>query len=140
MKKTIYPLPGQGAIASSGTFAGKVAFSSGVKVDGGELLFISGCLAFDEKNQLVGKGDMEAQTRQVLKNIESVLKKAGGGFRDVIRVQVFVTDLSDFQAVHRVRWEFFEPDHLPASTLVQISGLVHPDAMIEIDAVAVLAK
>lgn len=134
MQKTIYHLESE--IAKEGTFSGPLAFANGVQVEGGKLLFISGQLAFDERMQIIGKGDMGAQTRQVLENIKKALTAAGATFKDIIRVHVFVTDLSDFRAVHDVRLEYFDPDHLPASTLVQVAGLAHADALIEIDAVA----
>jgi 2-iminobutanoate/2-iminopropanoate deaminase len=136
MAKTVFPLARP--LAQRGTFAGPVAFSNGVRTSGGQLLFISGQLAFDENMQLVGKGDMGAQTRQVLRNIGKVLEQAGGGFKDIVRVTVFVKDISRFREIHDARLEFFVPDHLPASTMVQISEFVHTDALIEIDAIAVL--
>ena len=76
MAKTTYALGGP--VATSGTFSGKVAFSNGVKVTGGELLFISGQLAKDGNSELLGKGDIKAQTRQVLENIKKVPLVATG--------------------------------------------------------------
>jgi reactive intermediate/imine deaminase len=136
MAKTVYPLAKP--LAQRGTFSGPVAFSNGVRVSGGQLLFISGQIAFDENMQLVGKGDMAAQTRQVLRNINAVLEQAGGSARDIVRVTVFVRDISRFREIHDARLEYFHPDHLPASTMVEISRFVHEDALIEIDAVAVI--
>jgi 2-iminobutanoate/2-iminopropanoate deaminase len=136
MAKTIYPLARP--LAQRGKFSGPVAFSNGVKTSGGQLLFISGQLAYDDQMLLVGKGDMGAQTRQVLRNIGKVLEQAGGTFRDIVRVTVFVKDISRFREIHDARLEFFHADHLPASTMVQVSAFVHDDALIEIDAVAVL--
>ena len=136
MAKTVFPL-GQ-PLASRGKFSGPVAFSNGVKTSGGELLFISGQLAFDENMQLVGKGDMGAQTRQVLRNIDNVLRQAGGTAKDIVRVTVLVKDISRFREIHDARLEYFDPDHLPASTMVEIKEFVHEDALIEIDAVAVI--
>lgn len=136
MAKTVFPLPGQ--LADEGKFAGPVAFSNGVMTTGGKLLFISGQLAFDDSMQLVGKGDMGAQTRQVLRNIGKVLEQAGGTFKDIVRVTVYVKDISRFREIHDARLEFFHPDHLPASTMVEISEFVHDDGLIEIDAVAVI--
>ena len=115
-----------------------MAFSNGVKVSGGDLLFISGQLAFDANAQLVGKGDMGAQTRQVLKNIGAVLEQAGGSFADIVRVTVFTRDINRFREIHDARLEFFDPGHLPASTMVEISKFVHEDALIEIEAIAVI--
>lgn len=136
MAKTVFPL-GQ-PLANRGQFSGPVAFSNGVKTSGGDLVFISGQLAFDENMQLVGKGDMGAQTRQVLRNIDNVLRQAGGTAKDIVRVTVFVKDISRFREIHDARLEYFDPDHLPASTMVEIKEFVHQDALIEIDAVAVI--
>ncbi len=138
MGKTVYPLAKP--LAERGKFSGPVSFSNGVKTSGGELLFISGQLAYDENMNLVGPGDMGAQTRQVLRNIERALEQAGGSFRDIVRVTVFVKDISRFREIHDARLEFFHPDHLPASTMVQIAEFTHDDALIEIDAVAVIGS
>lgn len=137
MAKTVYPLA-RDTLAEEGDFAGPVSFSNGVKVSGGEMFFISGQLAFDENGQLAGKGDMGAQTRQVLKNIGAALDAAGGSFADIVRVTVYVRDINRFREIHDARLEFFHPDHLPASTMVEISKFVHQDALIEIDAIAVI--
>jgi reactive intermediate/imine deaminase len=138
MDKTVYPLAKP--LADRGTFSGPVAFSNGVKVSGGEWLFISGQLAYDGNMKLVGKGDMGAQTRQVLKNIDKVLTAAGGSARDIVRVTVFVRDISRFREIHDARLEYFHPEHLPASTMVEISAFVHEDALIEIDALAMVGR
>ncbi|MBW7998369.1 MAG: RidA family protein [Candidatus Glassbacteria bacterium] len=138
MNKTVYPLA-RTTLSDDGKFAGPVAFSNGVKVSGGDLLFISGQLAFDGNMELTGKGDMGAQTRQVLNNIAKVLDQAGGTFQDIVRVTVYVKDISRFREIHDARLEFFDAEHLPASTMVEISEFVHDDALIEIDAIAVIA-
>jgi reactive intermediate/imine deaminase len=131
-------LPVGAPLAQSGTYSGKVAFSNGVRIGGGELLFISGQLAYDDARNLVGKGDMKSQTRQVLRNIKKVLDWAGATPADIVKVTVFVKDISKFREIHDARLEFFHPDHLPASTMVEVSKFVHPDALIEIEAIAVL--
>ena len=128
MTTTVYPLARE-TLADEGNLAGPVAFSNGVKVSGGDLLFISGQLAFDANAQLVGKGDMGAQTRQVLKNIGSVLEQAGGSFSDIVRVTVFTRDITRFREIHGARLEFFDPGHLPAATVGESSKVVHEDAL-----------
>ena len=133
-------LPFGAPIQQSGTYAGKVAFSNGVRIDAGPLLFISGQLAFDDHRNIVGKGDMRAQTTQVLRNIKKVLDWAGATPNDIVKVTVFVKDISKFREIHDARLEFFNADHLPASTMVEISKFVHPDALIEIEAVAQLKQ
>ena len=135
MAKTIYPLPGA---IHSGAFAGKLAFSSGVKTTGGETLRLSGQMARNADNKLVGIGDMAAQTRQVLENIKGLVERAGGTMNDVVKLMVFVKDMSKFREIHDVRLEFFHEDHLPASTMVEISRFTLEDALIEIDATAVI--
>jgi enamine deaminase RidA (YjgF/YER057c/UK114 family) len=137
MSKTVYPI--SGPMADTGLYSGKVAFSRGVKISGGgELCFLSGQLAVDEHRTIVGKGDMGAQARQVLRNLQAVLKDMGATFQDVCKVTVFVKDITQFRAIHDARLEFFHPDHLPASTMVEVSAFVNPDALIEIEMIAVL--
>ncbi len=136
MAKIIYPV--EGPLAQSGTYSGKVAFSRGVKIEAGTLLFVSGALSMDAQRNLLGAGDMGAQTRQVLRNLQAVLTEAGASFKDVVKVTVFTKDITRFREIHDARLEFFPADHLPASTMVQVSGFVHPDALIEIEAIAVL--
>lgn len=136
MPKIIYPVAG--TLADTGLYSGKVAFSRGVKIESGTLLFVSGALGTDASRTIVGVGDMGAQTRQVLRNLGAVLKEAGATFKDVVKVTVFVKDITQFRAIHDARLEFFHPDHLPASTMVQVSGFVNPDALIEIECYAVL--
>ncbi len=101
----------------------------------GELLFVSGCAPLDESNQLVGTGDVAAQTRKVLENLDAALKHAGADFSDVLKVTVFMTDISQRQQANVVRQEFFG-DALPASTLIEVSALAIDGMLIEIEAVA----
>ena len=110
--------------------------SQGVSVPAGRLVFVSGQVARDADGQLVGKGDIRAQTRKTLQNVQSVLAESGATMDDVVKVTVFVTDLADqFAAIHEVRSEFFKSDY-PASTLVEIKSLVDKDMLIEIEAIA----
>jgi reactive intermediate/imine deaminase len=112
--------------------------SQGVAVPSGRMVFVSGQVARGVDGQLVGRGDIQAQTRKVLENIRSVLAEAGATMDDVTKVTVFVTNLAEhFSAIHEVRAEFFSSDY-PASTLVEISRLVDPDMLIEIEAIAVV--
>ena len=112
-------------------------YSQAVKAEGGRLLFISGMTARDKDGNIVGKGDMKLQTQQVLENMKTILSLAGATFDNVVKVTVFVTDLSRFKDIHEVRAKYFKKDY-PASTLVQVSRLVHEDMLIEIEAIAVL--
>jgi 2-iminobutanoate/2-iminopropanoate deaminase len=118
----------------------KVAFCNALAVEASQvkrMIWVSGQLSFDEREQFVGKGDMGAQTEQCLKNIESALKKLGGSLDDVVQVTVFVKDMKDLRTIHEVRLRYFKEPY-PTSTLVEVTGFVHPDALIEINAVAVL--
>ncbi len=103
----------------------------------GRVLHLSGNVSADTDGNVVGIGDIRAQTRQTLVNIRSVLSAAGGVMSDIAKVTVFVTDLSGLSEIHEVRAEFFDPPY-PASTLVKVSSLFRPEYMIEIEAVAVI--
>ncbi len=112
--------------------------SQGVAVSSGRTVYVSGQVARGVDGQLVGRGDIRAQTRKVLENVQSVLAAAGATMADVVKVTVFVTNLAEhFSAIHEVRAEFFSSDY-PASTLVEVSRLVDPDMLIEIEAVVVV--
>ena len=112
--------------------------SQGVAVPSGRMVFVSGQVARGVDGQLVGRGDIRAQTRKVLENVRSVLAEAGATMDDVTKVTVFVTNLAEhFSAIHEIRAEFFSSDY-PASTLVEISRLVDPEMLIEIEAIAVV--
>ncbi|MGB9023937.1 MAG: RidA family protein [Candidatus Bathyarchaeia archaeon] len=116
----------------------KPTFSQGVKVtDAKTLVFASGQVALDKDGNLVGKGDAYAQAMKLLENMTRVLNEAGATFDNVVQIKVYLKDMRDFEAIHRARAHYFlkEP---PSSTLVQISQLVHPDMLVEMDAVAVL--
>ena len=106
-------------------------------VKAGGLLFISGVVPLDSEGKLVGEGDIEEQTRQVFRNIDLCLKAAGCGFGDVVKVVHYLLDVDDRPKINPVRQEFFG-DARPASTLVEVSALAVPGALLEIEAVAAL--
>jgi 2-iminobutanoate/2-iminopropanoate deaminase len=106
-------------------------------VRAGDLLFVSGCVALDESGNVVGAGDVVAQARQVFANIRLVLAAAGATFADVVKVTTFLTDIDDRARINPVRQEFFGAAR-PASTLLEVSALVLPEFLIEVEAVAVL--
>ncbi|MBB3083061.1 alpha/beta fold hydrolase [Geodermatophilus sabuli] len=97
--------------------------------------YVSGCISVDEAGQLVGEGDVVAQTRQSLCNMQLALRSVGSSLADVLKVTVFLTDISDRTRINPVRQEFFG-EFRPASTLVQVSALAVPGAAVEIEAVA----
>ena len=112
--------------------------SQGVAVPAGRMVFASGQVARGVDGALVGRGDIRAQTRKTLENLQAVLAEGGATMDDVVKVTVFVTNLAEhFSTIHEVRSEFFSSDY-PASTLVEISRLVDPDMLIEIEAIAVV--
>jgi reactive intermediate/imine deaminase len=114
-------------------------YSHAIRVPIGEatLLFVSGQLPLDASGALVGTGDMAAQARQVFANLRTILSANGATFADVVKMGTFVTDLDDLAAIREIRREYLGSVP-PASTLVQVRALVHPDAMIEVDLEAVI--
>ncbi|RMF86216.1 MAG: RidA family protein [Nitrospinota bacterium] len=113
-------------------------FCHGVKAEG-QLVFVSGQVAYDARGEIVGRGDIKAQTRQALENVKAVLEAAGATMQDVTKVTVFVTNMAYLAQIHEVRAEYWpDPQHYPASTLVEVKSLVHPDLLIEIEAFAVI--
>lgn len=105
----------------------------GIKV--GNQIFVSGMLAWDTERRIVGVGDVRAQTRKALENVEATLKAAGATLANIVKINFYLTDIRDKTAVWEVRKELFG-DHRPASTLVEVSQLVDPEGKLEIDAVA----
>ncbi|MHB8645989.1 MAG: RidA family protein [Thermomicrobiales bacterium] len=114
-------------------------FSSAAWQPPGRVLHISGQVSQAEDGSLIGTGDIVAQTRQVLTNIRGVLASVGGTMADIQKVTIYVTEMSRLMDIHAVRAEFFPPPY-PASTLVQVSALVRPEYLIEIEAVAVIPE
>jgi reactive intermediate/imine deaminase len=112
-------------------------YSQAVKVSGGNLLFISGKAPFDIEGNLVGKGDVKAQTKQVIEGLKAVLEEVGATLDDIVKVTVFVKNMKDFEKIAEVRLPYFKKG-LCASTLVEVSRLYHPDQLIEIEAIAVV--
>ncbi len=104
----------------------------------GRLLFISGMIAKDASGQIVGKGDISAQTRQVCENLKAAVEAAGGTLEDICRVDVYVRNMEHFEQIHKVRREYFKAP-APASTMVEVCKMTSPDYLIEINAIAVLA-
>lgn len=104
----------------------------------GATVAVSGQLPLDADGKVVGEGDAEAQTRQVFQNLERALAAASAGFADVVKLSIYLTDLADLPAFRRVRDEFIDVQLPPASSAVQVAGLVIPGCRIEVDALAVL--
>ena len=114
-------------------------FSHATMVDArGRLVFISGMVARRADGTIAGIGDIEAQTRQVCENLKAAVEEAGGTLEDICRVDVYVRNMEHFDAIHKVRREYFKPP-LPASTMVEIVKMTSPDYLIEMNAIAVIA-
>jgi enamine deaminase RidA (YjgF/YER057c/UK114 family) len=114
-----------------------VGYSRAVKV--GNVLEVTGTVATDENNEVVGLGDPYTQTHYILSKVEKVLIHAGSGMKDVIRTRMFVTDISRWEEYGRAHGEFFK-DILPCTTMVEVSRLIGPDYLIEIEVSAILAS
>lgn len=105
----------------------------------GRLVFISGMTARHPDGSITGVGDVEAQTRQVCENLKAAVEAADGALSDICRVDVYVRNIEHFDIIHKVRREYFQAP-LPASTMVEVSKMVSPDYLIEINAIAVVPK
>lgn len=117
------------------------AYTPAIRVTGGTTIYISGQVSQDAAGNLVGKGDLLAQTRQVYRNLGVALSAAGAAFADVVKLNVYVVG---YQPEHRallqsVREQHVSKDHPPASTLMGVQALARPEYLVEIEAVAVIA-
>lgn len=106
----------------------------------GNLLFISGCAAIDPQGNVVGKGDIRAQTRQTMENMKAVLEAAGATFDNVVETTTFITDIRQLGEAIAVRSEYLRQDSPTAGTSVEVSALGLEGLMIEIRAIAVLSE
>ncbi|EID54648.1 putative translation initiation inhibitor, yjgF family [Saccharomonospora xinjiangensis XJ-54] len=105
----------------------------------GRMIAVSGQVPLDGQGRLVGQDGQDgayAQARQVFENLIAALAAAGAGMEHVVKLTFYLTDLGDLDAVRRARDEFISPDNPPASSLVEVKGLVHPAFRVEIDALA----
>jgi reactive intermediate/imine deaminase len=103
----------------------------------GELLFISGQAAIDGNGEIVGVGDFDAQADQVFANLQRVLHAGGSSLANVIKVTIFLRDMSNFPKIVELRGRYFTPPY-PADTIVEVTSLYSPQALIEIEAIAVV--
>lgn len=103
----------------------------------GRLVFISGMTSRCADGSIAGVGDVAVQTRQVCENLKAAVEEAGGTLDDICRVDVYVRNMEHFDAIHKVRREYFT-GVAPASTMVEITKMTSPDYLIEINAIAVI--
>lgn len=112
-------------------------YSHVVEAGPGKTLYISGQIALDAQGALVGAGDLGAQTRQVFENLRTALQAVGAEFTDVVKLTVFLTDVSQIAAFREAR-DAFMAAPLPACSLMQVASLARADLLVEVEAIAVL--
>ena len=122
-------------ISSGSPYEPLVGFSRAVRV--GETVYVSGTVAWGDDGKLVGAGDMYAQAKQAIRNIEKALIEAGASMADVVRTRIYVTDISRLEEAARAHGEAFG-EVRPASSMVEVSALAEPEMLVEIEAIAVI--
>lgn len=123
-------------IGSGAKWEDLVGYSRAVRV--GDTVHVAGTVATDENGQVIGEGDLYAQTKFVIQKIEQALQQAGASLSDVVRTRMFVTDISQWEAAGRAHGEAFSTIK-PVATMVEVSKLIDERYMIEIEAYAIIA-
>lgn len=118
--------------------AAPAGYTHVVEAPAGHTLYLSGQIAFDREGKLVGAGDFGAQAMQVFANLDTALKGAGASFGNVVKLTMYVTDMSQLAALRTARDRYIDRAHPPASTLVEVRKLAREGLMLEVDAIAVV--
>jgi 2-iminobutanoate/2-iminopropanoate deaminase len=127
IRSSSLPAPARGGAFSSG----------GIEAPSGRTIYVSGQVSMDAKGNVVGEEDIGLQTETVLEHVKTVVEEAGGGMEDIVKVTVFITDMGLYDEIHEVRRRYFREPY-PASSMVEVSALIDPRLLIEIEAVAVV--
>ena len=112
-------------------------YKMGTRMEGGRLLYVSGQVAWNASGDIVGKGDVRAQARQTFENLREVLRAAGGDLANLMKITTYITKVEHIAPVAEARREVFQGE-LPASTLIVVESLFHPDFLIEVEGVAAI--
>ena len=128
-------MPNRQTISSETVWGSKIAYSRAIRID--RHIRVAGTTAADETGQVVGHGDAYTQAKYVFRKIEKALEELGASMDDVVRTRMYLTNIDDWQKVGEAHGEFFRKA-CPAATIIEVSRLIVPDAVVEIEAEAVL--
>ena len=115
-------------------------FSMGCIQPAGQIVHLTGQVAWDDNENLVGLGDVSEQTRQCFRNIERLLAAVGGSLHDIVSITTYYLEHDHLAEIQAVRNEFLDSDDPPVSTSVRVAGLGHPDFLVELTPIAVLSE